>query len=1185
MPSAQVCNFIPTTKSFYINKFAALCLAIAVFGLFSAQLFAQTITKKTLSNNYVDVYNGGIQASDGNFYSTTIVSGFTPIASDCIDGSDNVCTYITKIAPDGTASIFHTFETGDSVKNVEGFAPNPIIEGSDGNFYGSTLEGGAYGAGTIFKITKSGAFSLIYTFPILPNGGNAPSGIGPGPIIQGSDGNFYGTTWSAGPLVNNTFTVGTVFKVTPAGVFTTLHTFPAGAAGNPFTNPDGSRPISLLQASDGNFYGTTLVSSYDFKIPSSTGQGTIFSMTPDGAFTTLHNFALDGSDGISPQGPLAQGPDGNLYGTTGAFGFPGAPTSPVDGKSFFGNFFKISTTGNFQVLYNFTGGTDGDNPNQHLTVGSDGNFYGSARFGGNPTGCTFVGGCGVIFQMQPSGTENIVHSFLDGKDNSFPAGPLVQLNDGSFFGTTQGLTVAGEAYNIAYLPALKGPIHISFVPSTVDANKPVKLTWQVLNAFSTTMQQCHASIVGSPTGAGSWSGPQVGSPSSAGFGATTTITPTVEGTYTYALNCGGRETGFGTLIVGNQLTVATTVLSNATVGTPYSQAILATGGTPPYTWTITSGSAPSGLSFDPATGIVSGTPDQFGDTALVVQVKDSATPTASVATGTVGLSVKSGLNVDTTALTSAIVNTKYVGVLAASGGKPPYSWSLVSGVLPDGIAFSPSTGVFSGTPTKTGGGAFNVLVKDSEGTAATAPGSVTLAIVAPKLAILTPNIPSALVGTSYSQVIATTGGTLPLTWTLTAGTLPRGVAFGSGNFSGTPLQFGSGVASIKVVDSSTPQMTATASFTLAVNSGLSITTTGGLSDGKIGTPYSTGLVATGGVTPYKWVITSGTLPIGLTLATDSGIISGTPTTQQIASFTVQITDSEGTPASSNASFTVNIAPAALAVSTTALSSSSASTVVGVNVTFTAAVSSTSSTPNGTVTFYSGTTALGTGTLNTSGIATLTTAFSAAGSYSITAAYSGNTTITGSTSAPLTETVVVIGVSAAVSPSSLTITAGSSGTIAITLTPTGGYTGTVTFSCGSLPAHVSCTFAPPSVALTATSGPITDTLTITTSVPTATAMLVPNHPGAEGLSGNRSLATLALLLPCSMAALFGLRRRGIVLPRLLVLALLGLGLASATSLTGCGGSSNNAVAGTYSIPVTLSVAGGVNQIVSTTIIVK
>jgi hypothetical protein len=124
---------------------------------------------------------------------------------------------------------------------------------------------------------------------------------------------------------------------------------------------------------------------------------------------------------------------------------------------------------------------------------------------------------------------------------------------------------------------------------------------------------------------------------------------------------------------------------------------------------------------------------------------------------------------------------------------------------------------------------------------------------------------------------------------------------------------------------------------------------------------------------------------------------------------------------------------------------------------------------------------------------------------------------------------------------------------------------------------------PSVASTATSGPVTDNLSITMNVPTTTAMLVSTHPEEAGSSGSRSLATLALLLPCSVAALFGLRLRGIVLHRLLMLAL--LGLAGATSLTGCGSSSNNTVARTYSIPVSLSVAGGTNQIVSTTIIVK
>jgi uncharacterized repeat protein (TIGR03803 family) len=1158
---------------FTVRSAARFLALTALLALLVPSLIAQNVLKKLAVNTDPDTWSGGIQASDGNFYTTSIISGIIPLAFDCQDGTDNSCTYITKITPDGVITVLHTFEIGGDTVNTEGFGATSLLEASDGNFYGVCLNGGQYGNGTIFKLTKAGTYTLLYTFPTdYAHGNDVVSGVIPNSLIQGADGALYGTALSGGPNINGHYSVGTLFRITLDGTFRVIHTFPSSPAGATLGNPEGADPISLVQGTDGNFYGTTVYSAFTGGGTTATGNGTIFSVTPDGTLTTLHNFAADGSEGINPYGPLTAGPDGSFYGTTAAYGIVGSPA--FNDKTFYGNFYKISSTGNFQVLYTFTGGTDGASPGPDLTLGSDGKFYGSTRYAGNTTGCSQTSGCGVIYQMLPSGTENVVHSFLGGTDGGVPFGPMVQLNDGSFFGTVVGDYAGGGmspggAYNLALSPALKGPIQITFDPKTVAVNQPVKLTWNVLNAYSATMQQCHASISGTPTGAGTWSGPQLGSASDGGFGSNTTITPTVEGTYTYLLNCGGRETGSATLVVGNLLTVATTSLPAATVATPYSQNLVATGGTPPYTWTITSGTTPSGLSFDPTAGLLSGTPDQFGEITLGVQVKDSASA-PDTAYGTVTLSIKSGLQIVTTTLPKAVIGVKYAQALAATGGKTPYTWSLLSGTLPDGITFSPSTGVFSGTPTKAVSASFLVQVKDAESTAATYSAPVGLPVTPPQLAILTTSLPPGLVGTNYSQVFNLTGGTAPFQWSLTSGTLPRGLAFaaGAGVISGTPVQFGSGTVTVKVTDSSTPQMTDSVSVNLAINSGLNITTTA-FTSGMVGAMYSSALTATGGVSPYKWTLDSGTLPAGLTLSADSGVLSGTPTTLGNFSFTIRITDSEGTPASTSAPFSVNI-----------------STAVGASVTFTAKVVGTTSTPNGIVTFYNGTTSLGTGTLNTSGVATLTTSFGSPGSYPITAVYGGNTALTGSTSAILTETVVAVSVSAAFSPSSLTIASGSSGTLTITLTPTGGYTGTVSFSCGTLPARVSCTFAPPSLAITASTTTATETLTINTAANASTTAMLRQPERGDGRRSLSSFTTMALLFPGSLLALLGIsRRRGSLLPRVWMLGLLLLIAAGATTLSGCGSSGIAAAPGNYAIPVNLTLAGGTSQTINATVIVK
>lgn len=274
----------------------------------------------------------------------------------------------------------------------------------------------------------------------------------------------------------------------------------------------------------------------------------------------------------------------------------------------------------------------------------------------------------------------------------------------------------------------------------------------------------------------------------------------------------------------------------------------------------------------------------------------------------------------------------------------------------------------------------------------------------------------------------------------------------------------------------------------------------------------------------------------------------------------------------------------LAASSTALTSSAASVAIGASVTLTATVTGSGGTPTGTVTFLNGSTSLGTANLNGSGVATLNTSFSTAGTNSITAQYGGNATFKGSTSAALTETVVPPGISATVNPNPLIIKSGSSGTLTITLTPTGGYTGTVSFSCGTLPANASCTFAPTSVVITSSTTTATDVLTVNTTNAKTSAMLsAPHLPGR----GSGVPSTVALGLPLSLVALFGFKRRKQYPPlrRLLAVTLFCLTALCLGALSGCGGTPTKTAPGNYTVPMTLSLSGGSSQIVNATIIIQ
>ena len=294
-------------------------------------------------------------------------------------------TTSVSIACVSNFTLLHSFAGGSS----DGADPyHTLIQGSDGNFYGTTLAGGASNVGTIFKITPSGTESVFYSFASVPYSG----------VVQGSDGNIYGTTASGGANGR-----GTVFKITPSGTETLLYSFPAGSS-DPY--------CGLVQGSDGNFYGTTGAGG-------ASDDGTVFKITPSGTEAGLYSFAKTGTNGQTPYAGVIQGSDGNFYGTT-YFG----------GANGFGTVFKVTPSGTETVLYSFAGGSDGEHPYAGVIQDSDGNFYGTTYQGG-------TGGYGTVFKLTPSGAETVLYSFVGGtSDGATPEAGVIQGSDGNFYGNT-----------------------------------------------------------------------------------------------------------------------------------------------------------------------------------------------------------------------------------------------------------------------------------------------------------------------------------------------------------------------------------------------------------------------------------------------------------------------------------------------------------------------------------------------------------------------------------------------------------------------------------------------------------------------------------------------------------------------------------------------------------------------------
>jgi hypothetical protein len=378
--------------------------------------------------------------------------------------------------------------------------------------------------------------------------------------------------------------------------------------------------------------------------------------------------------------------------------------------------------------------------------------------------------------------------------------------------------------------------------------------------------------------------------------------------------------------LGSTLAITTTSLPSGQVGSAYSATLAATGGTTPYSWKLTSGTRPAGLSLNAATGTIAGTPTAVASASpLTFTVTDSESP-AQAKSITLPLTITGSagtpLAITTTSLPSGQMGSAYSATLAATGGTIPYSWSLTSGTLPAGLSLNAATGTIAGTPTAVASATpLTFTVTDSESPAQAKPVNLTLTIAPPTLLIITTSLPSGQVGTVYSATLAATGGTTPYSWKLSSGTLPAGLSLNAttGAISGTPTAVASATPlTFTVTDSESPAQTKSITLPLTITGStgptLAITTTS-LPSGQVGAAYSATLSATGGTTPYSWSLASGTLPAGLSLNATTGMIAGTPTaTANASSLTFTVTDSSAPSQTKNATIAISVSPSTISLS-------------------------------------------------------------------------------------------------------------------------------------------------------------------------------------------------------------------------------------------------------------------------------
>lgn len=388
-----------------------LSLAVLVVAVLTAQS-AQTQTFSVLYS-FQGTTDGGqpfaglIRDSSGNLYGTT-------------EGVQDGFGTVFELDPTGKETTLWNFNNPKRGQNPTA----ALIRDCAGNLYSTTEEGGRYSGGTVFRLKKSGAQTVLHSFDKNNTDGFHPVAA----LVADATGNFYGTTSAGGA-----FGFGTVFKMNTTGQYSILYSFTGGA--------DGRSPkASVILDSASNLYGTTELGGSFEGNPCSEGCGVVFEVNTSGSESVLHSFA-GGKDGAWPVASLIRDAEGNLYGTTSAGG-----SFPCQGNIGCGTVFRVSATGKHNVLYSFAGLPDGQGPAAGLTRDTTGSLYGTTALGGYSCAIS-PNGCGTVFKLK-KGQETIVYAFSGGADGGLPEAGLLRDPSGSFYGTTSWGGIVGCTNNV-----------------------------------------------------------------------------------------------------------------------------------------------------------------------------------------------------------------------------------------------------------------------------------------------------------------------------------------------------------------------------------------------------------------------------------------------------------------------------------------------------------------------------------------------------------------------------------------------------------------------------------------------------------------------------------------------------------------------------------------------------------------
>ncbi|MEG0182733.1 MAG: putative Ig domain-containing protein [Stenotrophomonas sp.] len=701
----------------------------------------------------------------------------------------------------------------------------------------------------------AGTVGVAYSQPLVgAAGGSAPysyvlaSGALPAGLVLASNGTLAGT-----PTANGSFT------------FTVRATDSSTGTG-PFSATSGTLTLTIAAA--------TLSYAPTNPAPATVGVAYSQSLASASGGTAPYSYSL--GSGTLPAG-ITLGSNGTLSGTPsagGSFTFTVTATDSSGGSG------PVSTSSSTLLLTvnaaaitvnpaSLPAAGAGTAYNQTLTAsGGSGTYTYTVSGGSLPPGIS-LSSTGVV-----SGTPTATGVFsaqVTATDSSTGTGPYTGLRTYAFTVNPPTLTLAPAAGTLVGTAGV--PLNIAFSTSNGTAPYVYQITSGAL-------------------------------PNGVSLSSTGTLsgTPTVAGNFPFSVRATDSTTGAGApfsigsnyilSIAAPTIDVAPSILAVPVVGVAYSQTITASSGQPTtFTYAITAGAVPAGLSFNGSTGLLSGTPTAAGAYSFTVTATDSSGFTGSRSYGG-GVGVGSVV-VQADTLANATGGTAYSHTFAASGGTSPYSFAITAGALPAGLSMNPA-GVLAGTPTASGTFNFTVTATDSStGTGAPFFGahSFTLIVGAPILNVAPATLPAASAGVAYSQAITATGGSGATTFSLSAGALPSGLNLsGTGVLSGTPTA--AGTFNFTVVATDSLGFTGTRAYTFVVAAPVITLTPATLPAASGGMAYSQTLSASGGNGGYTFSLTTGTLPSGISLSS-AGAVSGTPTTVGSYAFTVRATDGFG----------------------------------------------------------------------------------------------------------------------------------------------------------------------------------------------------------------------------------------------------------------------------------------------------